>query len=224
MRIRRGRSRSGSSKDWQVNTVTPPEKAEDGVILRNSVSNLTGTIDVRMLRPAPGQRKLQILSGKDAHTVFGHEFTPPSPAGPQANGHRVMFSPTEPKRRDEFLTVMLIADEKAEKPPVGLTELAHVFVLTIADRTVVLSRSEEPVNEAIEVAVNTADTGQLILTGLAPGPWNVRGTDPGVRLNLNITAEKPTAFLSVGRGKHIIAPGSAQPAEDRSEQSGGRES
>ena len=44
-----------------------------------------------MLRPTPDKRVLQVLSGKDANSVFGQFFAPPKPDRPEANGHRVMF-------------------------------------------------------------------------------------------------------------------------------------
>ena len=37
----------------------------------------------------------QVLSGKEANSVFGQVFTPPKPDRPEANGHRVMFSPCQ---------------------------------------------------------------------------------------------------------------------------------
>ena len=194
-------------KYWQVNTLTPPKTTEDGVILHNSVSGRTGTVDVRMLRPEPGKRTVEILSGKDANSVFGHVFTPPKPDRPEANGHRVMFSPSEPRKKDEFLTVMLMSDGKAEKPRVSLTEQGDAFVVTVGDRTVVLSRSGAAIEKPVEVEVGGAGKGQLILTGPAPGAWNIQGQDSSVRLNVDIAPKKNTAFFVLPAGSYTIAQG-----------------
>ena len=58
-------------KYWQVNTLNPPETTVDGVILTNSSDDVTGKVVLRMLRPKAGERNLQVMSGKDANSVFG---------------------------------------------------------------------------------------------------------------------------------------------------------
>ena len=194
-------------KYWQVNTLNPPEATEDGVILRNSALGMAGTVDVRMFRPEPGKRTVEILSGGDANTVFGHAFTPPKPERPEANGHRVMFSPSEPRSEDEFLTVMLMSDGQAEKPPIAVTEQSDAFVVTIGDRTVVISRSGDAIEKAIEVGIRGTGKNQMILAGLAPGAWSVEGEEGNLRLNVDILPKKNTAFLALSAGSYTIAPG-----------------
>ena len=44
-------------KYWQVNTLNPPEKTADGVILRNSALGLSGKVSVCMLRPEGGRAR-----------------------------------------------------------------------------------------------------------------------------------------------------------------------
>lgn len=61
-------------------------------------------------------------------------FTPPKPDRPEANGHRVMFSPAKERSNDVFLTVMTKCDEQEEQLPVDLVELPQAFVVTLADR------------------------------------------------------------------------------------------
>ena len=194
-------------KYWQVNTLNPPETTEEGVILRNSALGTTGTVDVRMLRPKPGERTVEILSGEDAYTVFGHAFTPPKPDRPEANGHRIMFSPSEPRNANEFLTVMLMSDGRAEKPPVAVAEQKETFVVTVGNRTVVLSRSGDTIEKPVDVEIKGGGKSQLILTGLAAGAWNVQAEDGGVRLNVDIRPKKNTAFLVLSAGTYTIAPG-----------------
>ena len=205
-------------KYWQVNTLNPPEETEDGVILRNSALGKAGTVDVRMLRPKPGKRTVEILSGDDVHTVFGHAFTPPKPDRPEANGHRVMFSPSEPRNEDEFLTVMLMSDGQAEKPAIAVTEHSDAFILTVGDRTVVLSRSGDAIDEAIEVRIKGTGKNQLILAGLAPGAWSVRAKGGNGRLNVDILPKKNTAFLTLSAGSYTIAPGHIADAPKHAEE------
>ncbi|MDZ7619543.1 MAG: hypothetical protein U1E05_21290, partial [Patescibacteria group bacterium] len=109
------------TKYWQVNTLQPPEATPDGVILTNEAFGLTGKVDVCMFRPVPAERNTEILSGKEAYSVFGEYFTPPKPDRPEANGHRVMFTPKEKRENDVFLTILGMREEPASPLPVDVT-------------------------------------------------------------------------------------------------------
>ena len=193
-------------KYWQVNTLNPPEKTADGVILRNSSDNGTGKVVLRMLRPVAGERSLQVLSGKDANSVFGQFFTPPKPDRPEANGHRVMFSPANEQENDVFLTVMAMSDDHAPDLPVDLVELPEAFVLTLADRVVVLSRKGKHLTQALQVNVGADVSCQLLLAGLAPGVWSIRDRNGRVRFNSRVDANRNTAFFVVPGGAYTVRP------------------
>ena len=193
-------------KYWQVNTLNPPETTDDGVILRNSDANATGKVVLRMLRPKAGERDLQVLSGKDAYSVFGQFFTPPKPDRPEANGHRVMFSLASEQANDVFLTVMSMSDEHAPELPVDLVELPVAFVVTLADRVVVLSRTGKLLEQTLRVNVKSDESCQLLLAGLAPGAWSIRDRDGKVRFNCRVDANRNTAFFVVPGGEYTIRP------------------
>lgn len=193
-------------KYWQVNTLNPPEKTADGVILRNHDLGLNGKVNVRMLRPKPDKRQMEILSGKDAHSVFGQAFTPPDAARPESNGHRVMFSPSKGQANDVFLTVMQMADDSVPELPVKLAETPALFTLTLADRVVVLSRTGKPLEQSFQVNVSSGRDRQLLLAGLAAGNWSIRSQDGKVRFNATVEAGKNTSFFVVPGGKYTVQP------------------
>ncbi|OGV78652.1 MAG: hypothetical protein A3K19_31635 [Lentisphaerae bacterium RIFOXYB12_FULL_65_16] len=194
-------------KYWQVNALNLPEKTTDGVILRNSALGLSGHVSVRMLRPKPDEREVEILSGADAYSVFGQPFTPPAPAKPEGHGHRVMFSPKTAQASDVFLTVMPMADDKAPELPVALAETATTFALTLADRVVVLSKTGELLEQPFQVDVPADRNYQLLLAGLAPGAWSVRSADGKVQFNARVEVGKNTAFFVVPGGSFAVQPG-----------------
>ncbi len=193
-------------KYWQVNTLNPPETTAAGVILRNSDAGGTGKVVLRMLRPGADERELQILSGKEAYSVFGEYFTPPKPDRPEANGHRVMFSPANEQANDVFLTVMTMSDDQAPDPPVDLVELPEAFVVTLADRVVVMSRTGKLLEQTLKVDVAAGESCQLLLAGLAPGDWSIRGVDGTVRFNARVEADRNTAFFVVPAGQYTVQP------------------
>ncbi len=193
-------------KYWQVNTLNPPETTDDGVILRNSDADGSGKVVLRMLRPGSDERDLQVRSGDEAYSVFGQFFTPPKPDRPEANGHRVMFSPAKERSNDVFLTVMTMCDEQEEQLPVDFVELPEAFVVTLADRVVVLSRTGKLLEQTLQVEVADGESRQLLLTGLAPGDWSIRDRDGIVRYSARVDAHRNTAFFVVPGGKYTVQP------------------
>lgn len=191
-------------KYWQVNTLNPPEPTADGVILRNGSVGGNGKVDLRMLLPRPAERTLDILSGPDANSVFGTRFEAPFPDRPEANGHRLLFSPKADRDQEVFLTVMLMTDETAPELPVALAETEAAYVLSLADRVVALSRTGKLIEAAFAIEVPPGDNRQLLLAGLAPGTWSIAGGQTAC--NVRVEAGKHTAFAVVPGGSYRIAP------------------
>ena len=193
-------------KYWQVNVLNPPEKAVDGVILRNNALGLSGKVGVHMLRPKNDERQMEVFSGEAAYNVFGHQFTPPGPTRPEGNGHRVVFSPKTARANDVFLTVMPMSEDTATEPLISLAETVAAFTLTVADRVVVLSRTGRLLEQSFDVDVPADRKCQLLLCGLAPGVWSIRSQDGRVQFNARVEAGKNTAFFLVSGGRFAVRP------------------
>ena len=195
------------TKYWQVNTLQPPQPAADGVILTNQAFGRTGKVDVRMFRPAPADRNMQILSGKDAYSVSGQYFAPPKPDRPEANGHRVTFTPKEASESDLFLTVLSMREEQAARLPVDIAELPDAFVLTLADRVVVLNKTGELLAKPLALTVRSEGNVQLLVTGLAPGPWSLSGEGGQPAYNTHVNVARNAALFVVPAGEYTLRPG-----------------
>ena len=88
-----------------------------------------------------------------------------------------------------------MSDEKAPELPVALAETPATFALTLADRVVVLSKTGRLVEQPFTVNVPPGGNRQLLLAGLAPGQWSVRGEDGKLRFDARVEAGRNTAFL-----------------------------
>lgn len=194
-------------KYWQINSLNPPERTPEGLVLRNSDLGQTGRVDLRMLLPKPADRTLEVLSGEAAHCVFGQPFNPPFPDKPEARGHRALFSPKTPRANDQFLTVLTMASDAAPELPLAFTETPDTFALSLADRVVVLSRTGKLLEQRFSVEVPAGTGQQLLLCGLAPGAWNIQGLAGKPRFNLTVAPGKNTAFLILPGGDFTIQPG-----------------
>ena len=202
-------ARAEFKKYWQLNTLNPPETTPEGAILHNSTLGLVGKVHVNMLLPRPADRKLEVLSGADANSVFGMKFTPPYSA-PEAAGTRLMFSPVKPAQNDVFLTVLQTVDGDSQPLPVAYTETDGIYTVTLADRVVTLVKGttlrEKPFNV---VAPAGKDQYQILLTGLKPGEWHITTPDGKALYNAQVEAGKNTLFFVATPDRYTVAPGTA---------------
>jgi heparin/heparan-sulfate lyase len=191
-------------KIWQLTTLKPPQTTPTGLTLWNESGGVKGRLDVALLHPAATDRTLEIVSGPEVHRVDGTLYTPPTPAGPEANGHRIVLSPKTAQTHDRFLTVLQAGD--TEPLPVEHSELPAAFVVRIADRVVVLAKGAEPIREAFELAVPAdGTTRQVVLAGLAPGTWQIGADGEAVR-TVVVAAGKNTATFASPGGHYRVAP------------------
>jgi heparin/heparan-sulfate lyase len=194
-------------KYWQLNTLNAPQLTPNGVLLHNSAFGVTGRLDVCMLWPKADARTVEVKSGDDLHSVFGQSFTTPRPAGPEARGHRVLFSPKQAQLRDRFLTVLQACDAATPPQPVQLSETSVSVVLQIADRIVSLATGTDLIGTPFEIAVpSDGPRYQILLAGLRAGAWEVTG--PSGQTVLKAAAEdgKNTLCLTLPGGRYRIAP------------------
>lgn len=195
------------TKYWQVNTLNKPEITDSGVMLSGTEGTEGGRVSVQMLRPTPDERKVNILSGKDANSVFGVHLDPPKPDGPQANGHRVMFTPVQSREADTFLSVLTMADSQQTSMPVDVAETSETFVLSVADRVVVLSKTGKLMADRFRVEIRSDGDKQLLLTGLQPGNWSIKGDDGKIQQELQVQQDKNAGFIVVPKGQYTVDPG-----------------
>ena len=193
-------------KYWQINTLNPPKITKSGIIISNTAFGKTGKVDVNMLRPLASERNVEVLSGKATYNVFGKQLTPPKQTHPEAHGHRVMFSPKKQQSTDTFLTVMSMSAEKTETPSVVLTEQQNIFIITIADRIVVLSKNSKLLKRTFKLKITKGNKVQLLLTGLKPGNWSIHSKNWRQQFNFKIKAGKNSISLPLPTGNYTISP------------------
>ncbi len=199
-------ARPGFKKYWQINTIQPPRPTPEGVTLWNESGGRTGRVHVNLLLPPPADRTRQILSGREANSVDGHYFAPPKPDRPEAHGHRIRFSPKRARTDDTFLAVFTMCDGDTPPPPVTLETRPRVYVVSLAGRTVALSRDGRPLTGPLTVTLRGAgaDARPLLLTGLAAGRWRIARRDGGGARSVSVAAGQNTARLTLPPGDYTI--------------------
>ncbi|NML41319.1 hypothetical protein HHL17_29265 [Chitinophaga sp. G-6-1-13] len=189
-------------KYWQVTTLQQPVQTSTGLVLHNAVNGIAGKTYMNMLLPAPENRQTEILSGDSATSTFGHPYTVSSPVV-----YRVMVSPQTARQQDRFLTVFQMARENVTPLPVSYYEAAQRYVITIGNRIVVMASSSGLIDAAFELLVPGDQPYEVVMTGLAPGFWNMQDSNGKIVSTVNIAAGENAWSFHAKAGTYKISPG-----------------
>lgn len=189
-------------KYWQITTCQQPALTSTGFVLHNTVKGITGKTHVQMLLPAPENRQTEILSGDSATSTFGNPYAVSSPAV-----YRVMVSPKTAQQQDRFLTVFQMARDNAAPLPVSYYEAAQRYVITIGNRIVVMAAGSGFIDTAFDLVIPGDQPYEVVMTGLAPGLWNIQDRDGKTVSTANIAAEKNAWSFHVKAGTYKISAG-----------------
>ena len=194
-------------KYWQINTLQKPEITGDGAILTSKQDALTGKMYLSM--PIPAEREVKVYGGKDAHNVFGKQYMPPNrdKKTPEANGYRIQFSPRKAAAQDAFLVIMQITDGTVKPMPVQQSRTDVSDVLAFGNRVVSISHQQDWIRKSFAFTVQNGAPAvrQILVTGLAAGPWSVK--TPAGTFTAEVQAGKNSIFLTGGPGRYEWIPG-----------------
>ncbi|MDO8541590.1 MAG: hypothetical protein Q7S40_14220 [Opitutaceae bacterium] len=197
-------SNAAFKKYWQLTTLKPPPSTAGGVRLWNESGGVEGRLDVSVLRPAAENRTVEIVSGPEVHRVGGQSFTPPKPAEPEANGHRIVVSPRHPQQRDLFLTVFQATD--TEPLPLQHEETDAAMIVRIADRVVVLAKGAKMIEQPVDVVIPAGESAvQVLLAGMKPGAWRITAAGAADR-DVVVEAGRNTIAFETRGGSYKVAP------------------
>lgn len=191
---------------WQVTTLCPPEVSGNDLILSSfrKDKELRGKMLLQMVKPIPEKRKLEILTGKDAHKVFGKSYQPPVDL-PEAHGSRVMFKSLEKSSRGEFFCTMSLYTQDMEPEPVKVTENSDCFIVQAADRTLVLVKGLTPRRKRLNLTLEEGLNQQIAVHNLQPGKWQIRTAGKVIK-SVTVKASELTAEWHGSGGKVELLP------------------
>ncbi len=160
-----------------------------------------------MLKPSPEERQVNILSGDQATSVFGHQYQVPSTRHPEASGHRIMVSPVGERQRDRFLTVFQMTADDTKPLPLKSFDTAESEVVVVADRLVSLGRGTGTIRKKFQLAVPKGETYKVLLADMAPGYWNVQNKAGDHKFNVQVSPGEHSIFFEAGPGQYTVTPG-----------------
>ena len=194
-------------KSWQLNSIKTPIMTTNGLMFESGglVDKPVGKCYMNMLIPKETDRTMQILSGKDVHTIDGVYFEPPAHEYPEKYGNRMLISPNV-SSNNKFLTILQITDGVATPLPVNYVETSVNYIITIADRIVGMSNSSELIKQEFSFNVLSDKNYKVALTGLATGDWQLI-SNGSVSSSYNIKTRENSIFMeSIPAGSYTLKP------------------
>nr|WP_295923099.1 hypothetical protein [uncultured Dyadobacter sp.] len=190
-------------KYWQINALNLPVQTDSGVVLSNEKNGSVGKTHVQMLVPSPSERTMQIMSGPEANSTFGHNWKVNSKQR-EATGHRIMVSPGTARKQDRFLTVFQMVDGDTKPLPIDFKESGSHYVIRIADRVVVMASGADDIQEAFEIHIPGDGNYLVTVTGIKSGKWKIEG--PSVKMETDVNEQENTIFFNAKAGAYRIVP------------------
>ncbi len=191
---------------WQVTTLAAPEMSGNDLILTSfrKDEELRGKMLLRMMKPAPDKRKLEILSGKDSLNVFGKIYQAPADL-PEAHGSRVMFKSLEKSAAQEFFCTMNLYTQDQSPLPLKTAESASCFTVSVKDRFLVMIKGLTPRRKKLSFTLPGGKTYKIAVHNLHPGKWQIRNAGKNVKICV-VKSGELTASWSGNGGKVELLP------------------
>lgn len=196
---------AGMKKYWQINTIRKPIYDEGKFILSNSFAGEEAVTYVNMIKPSLADRNYEILLGDSSTKVFEDLYTVKSP-WPEAKGSRIMVSPKVESRLSEFATVFQMTEKGAKELPVEVEEKVNYFLLKIADKIIILAKSNIFLAEEMEIDIPKDGKFEVICVGLQAGFWNIKHMEKGIGQNKNALKDHNAISWKGETGKYLLSP------------------
>ncbi|MFD2556252.1 hypothetical protein [Sphingobacterium tabacisoli] len=190
---------------WQINTLNKPIVNEDGFVLNSQFKGKKGVAFVDMIKPKATEREVVLHSGDSSAFVFGDLYQVKSP-WPEARGTRVLVKPKEKAVHTSYATVFQMTEDGAQKLPVQYKEYANYYAIQLADRILIVAKSDRFLEEEVEINVPGDKEYEVIVTGIKDGFWNINNTAKSSRFNVNILKGNHTTSWKAKGEVFVLKP------------------
>ncbi|MDR2284057.1 MAG: hypothetical protein LBE37_12655 [Sphingobacterium sp.] len=190
---------------WQINTLNKPIVNEDGFVLNSQFKGAKGVAFVDMIKPKAAERDVVLHSGDSSALVFGDLYQVKSP-WPEARGTRVLVKPKEKAVHTSYATVFQMTEDGAQKLPVQYKEHANYYEIQLADRILIVAKSDRFLEEEIKINVPGDKEYEVLVTGIKDGFWNINNTAKSSKFNVNILKGNHTTSWKAKGEVFVLIP------------------
>lgn len=197
--------RADMKKYWQINTIKKPGYVNGKFVLSSTTDGREAVTYVNMIRPKESERSFEVFSGDSSTKVFENYYTVNS-VWPEARGSRIMVSPATDAKLSEYATIFQMTEKGAAELPVTVEEKSSYFLLKVADKVIVLAKSDVFLDENIEFGISDEGDSEVICLGLKSGFWCVKDLKKGFSATKNILNDSHSASWKAGPGRYLLSP------------------
>lgn len=197
-------SKPDIKKYWQVNSINEPSlEADNQIKLTSSRDSIFAHTYIKFIYPSAEELNREILSKEKAHNVFGFQVSPPPLDQAESNGHRVMISPKNNKKEDNFLSVFQMANANITPLPVVHTQKNTLDYINISDMLIILNDSK--INNVLNIPVAiTEKKKEVYVSGIASGKWKVTDKKGKTIQTIEVNPSENTASFTLSKGQYNI--------------------
>ena len=192
-------------KYWQINTITRPRYVNGKFILSSITDGKEALTHVNMIKPNEAARTFEVFSGDSSTKVFEDYYSVKS-VWPEASGSRIMVSPKTDAKLSEFATIFQMTEKGAAELPVTVEEKENYFLLKVADKLVVLAKSNVYLDEDIEVNISEKGKFEIICVGMKTGFWNIKNVKTGSAVTRNVLNNNNSISWTTEPGCYLLSP------------------
>lgn len=193
-------------KYWQINTLNKPIEEQGSLVLKSELKGKIGKTYVDMLLPKKEDRTLEIVGGKESSHVFGTAYEVNS-KWPEASGYRIMYTPKQSNKADQFLTIFQMVDGDAQPLKVAYEELGNYYLIHLANKIVCLSKGKNLLDESIHLQIPEGEEKEVVFAGVKEGFWNISSKNLHTNFNTIVDAGKNVLSFRTKGGDFTIKQG-----------------
>lgn len=192
-------------KYWQINTLQQPSFTKDNQIkLTSARGGIEANTYIKHLALDGQVLNREVLSGDDAHNIFGFQVFPPNKEELESFGHRILLSPKQSNKKDKFLTVFQMANFDAGPMPIQYAKEESYDRIIIDNMLIILMNSRELKEANIKFEIKDHVINEVLLAGLEDGKWLLFNSKNKSYREFIVDENKNTSTFNLEKGLYQL--------------------
>lgn len=195
-------------KTWLLHSqLEPTVKGDTTTIVRND-SKFDGKLVNKTLLPERGGFKTTVVGGQNNEMFTVGGIAMPPKQSLEAGNYRIEISPAREKKDDVFLNAMYVTTNSANLPELKMykEQGAGWVGVTVRDRMVTFSKDATLLDSNLDITVrnNNFSEVSVLLTDMAEGKWQIKGTN-GTDFVVESKKGENTLYFKCSPGSYSVS-------------------
>ncbi len=199
-------------KYWQINSHQQPKITGKEFILENSIQGRKGKTHVQLLLPDKENYAVELFSEEEAHSSFGTKYDIPARVVemnyPETNGHRLMVSPFNSRKSDDFLALFQVVAGEHNPLDVEFSITKDSYLLAFEEHIISINKKIEITARpfSLKIPKSGKSSRRIIVIGIKEGIWNIKDQTRAIDFDVVVSPGKNTIYFQSIAGDYLITP------------------